>query len=267
MCCDAFNMDAASLRRHRHGAPRGQLLPGRHSIDLYGQPADYRTIEPMVKREKLLMLCDTAQAFGATLDGKQTAATGDAAATSFYPTKPLGCYGDGGACFTNDEGIAQIFRSIRNHGEGTHRYEHARIGLNSRLDTIQAAVLIEKVKIFPDEIEARDRVARRYTDALAKSGRIGVPRIIAGAQSVWAQYTIQVENRAKLQDDLKAEGIPTAVHYPIPLGRQRAYREFPSVATPIADALAERVVSVPMHPYLDEPTQDRIIAAVLKSAG
>ncbi len=153
------------------------------------------------------------------------------------------------------------------HGQGTDRYEHMRVGLNSRLDTIQAAVLIEKLKIFPDEIEARDRIARRYNAGLEKSNRIRVPRVITSAQSVWAQYTIQVQDRTRLQADLKDEGIPSAVYYPIPLGRQRAYAHFPSAPTPISDTLSKTVVSLPMHPYLDEATQDRIIAAVLKSVG
>ena len=266
---DSFNMDPASLEAaiamvRKDGVLRPKaVIP----VDLFGQPADYRRLAPLAAREGLRMLCDTAQGFGATLDRKHTAATGDAAATSFYPPKPLGCYGDGGACFTNDDALATLIRSLRNHGEGTHRYEHARIGLNSRLDTIQAAVLLEKMKIFTDEIAARDRVAKRYNELLGKSNRVAVPRVIEGAQSVWAQYTIQAEDRAKLQADLKDDGIPTAVHYPIPLGRQRAYAHFPSVPTPVSDRLSASVVSLPMHPYLDEATQDRIAAAVLKSVG
>src|SRR5258706_11062061 len=209
---DTFNMDPASLenaiamvRREDKLTPK-VVIP----VDLFGQPADYRKIGPIVKREGLRMLCDTAQAFGATLDGKRTGAIGDAATTSFFPAKPLGCYGDGGACFTNDDALAEIFRSLRMHGQGTDRYEHARIGWNSRLDTNQAAVLIEKLKIFPDEIEARDRIAGRYNAGLGKSNRIRIPRVIAGARSVWAQYTIQVEDRTRLQADLKDEGIPSA---------------------------------------------------------
>lgn len=266
---DTFNIDPASLEAaiamiKREGKLRPKaVIP----VDLFGQPADYRRLEPIVKREKLLMLCDTAQGFGATLYGKRTGAIGDAASTSFYPAKPLGCYGDGGACFTNDDALAEILLSLRMHGQGTDRYENVRVGLNSRLDTIQAAVLIEKLKIFPDEIEARERIARRYNAAFANSNRIVVPRVIDGAQSVWAQYTIQVQDRAKLQADLKDSGIPTAVYYPIPLGRQRAYAHYPSAATPVSDALSKSVVSLPMHPYLDVPTQDLIIAAVLKSAG
>ncbi len=225
---DSFNMDPASLdaaiamvRREAKLTPK-VVMP----VDLFGQPADYRKIGAIAEREGLLMLCDTAQSFGASFDGKRMGAIGDAAATSFFPAKPLGCYGDGGACFTNGDGLAEILRSLLMHGRGTDHYEHSRIGWNSRLDTIQAAVLIEKLKIFPDEIEARERVARRYHAGLGKSNRIGVPRMIAGAQSVWAQYTIQVEDRARLQADLKDEGIPSAVYYPIPLGRQRAYAHF-----------------------------------------
>ena len=266
---ESYNIDPASLDAAIAMVRRDAKLTAKVAmpVDLFGQPADYRKVGAIAKREGLLMLCDTAQAFGASLDGKRMGTIGDAAATSFFPAKPLGCYGDGGACFTNDDGLAEILRSLRMHGQGTDRYEHTRIGWNSRLDTIQAAVLIEKLKIFQDEIEARNRVALRYNAGLGNSNRIRVPRVISGAQSVWAQYTIQVEDRTKLQSDLKDEGIPSMVYYPIPLGRQRAYAHFPSTPTPVSDALSATVVSLPMHPYLDEATQDRIIAAVLKSAG
>ena len=201
---DTYNMSPASLewaiatvRRKAELKPRA-VIP----VDLFGQPADYRALQPIVERERLLMLCDVAQSFGASLDGKRAGAMRDAAATSFYPAKPLGCYGDGGACFTHDDALAETLRSLRMHGQGADRYEHPRIGMNSRLDTIQAAILCEKLKIFPDEIIQRERIAGRYTAGLA-SNRIRTPRVISGAQSVWAQYTIQVENRAKLQADLK----------------------------------------------------------------
>ena len=266
---DTFNIDPVSLetaiamiRRDGKLKPRA-VIP----VDLFGQPADYPRLEAIARREGLKLLCDTAQAFGATLHGRHTAATGDAAATSFFPAKPLGCYGDGGACFTNDDTLADLLRSIRMHGQGTDRYEHARIGLNSRLDTIQAAILLEKLKIFPEEIQARERIARRYHAGLASSNRIRTPRLLGGAQSVWAQYTLQVEDRTMLQARLKDEGIPTAVYYPIPLGRQRAYAHYPSAPTPVSDRLSACVVSLPMHPYLDDATQDRIIAAVLAGAG
>ncbi len=265
---DTFNISSLSLEAalamvRREGALRPRaVIP----VDLFGQPADYRRLEPFAERERLLLLCDTAQAFGASLKGRVTGSIGDAATTSFYPAKPLGCYGDGGACFTNDAALADALRSLRMHGQGTDRYEHPRIGLNSRLDTIQAAILLEKLKIFPDEMIARERVAARYNARLA-SNRIRTPVVIDGAKSTWAQYTIQVDNRAKFQADLKDMGVPTVVYYPIPLSRQKAYAQFPAVPTPNSERLSERVVSLPMHPYLDEPTQDRIIEAVLKSAG
>ena len=156
--------------------------------------------------------------------------------------------------------------SLRSHGQGSHRYEHVHIGLNSRLDTIQAAILIEKLKIFPDEIEARNVVARRYNDAFAGSNRIVTPKVMAGATSTWAQYTLHVEDRAKFQADLKEAGVPTMVYYPLPLSRQKAYAHYPAAPVPVSEALCAKVVSLPMHPYLDEVTQDRVIHAVLKSA-
>src|SRR5580698_2980623 len=163
-------------------------------VDLFGQPADYRALEPIVRRAGLKLLCDAAQGFGGLLDGKRAGAIGDAAATSFFPAKPLGCYGDGGACFTNDDALKEKLLSLRMHGQGAHRYEHVVVGLNSRLDTIQAAILIEKLKIFDDEIAVRNQIARRYTEAFAGSNRIITPRVIEGAVSTWAQYTLQVED-------------------------------------------------------------------------
>jgi dTDP-4-amino-4,6-dideoxygalactose transaminase len=266
---DTFNMDPASLEAAIALAKRdGKLRPKVvMPVDLFGQPADYRVLAPIAAREGLKLFCDTAQGFGGLLDGKRAGAIGDAAATSFFPAKPLGCYGDGGACFTNDDGLKDLLLSIRMHGQGSDRYEHVRIGLNSRLDTIQAAILIEKLKIFPDEIEARNRVARRYNAAFAGSNRIATPHVIEGATSTWAQYTLKVEGRAKFQADLKGAGVPTAVYYPIPLSKQKAYGHFPSAPTPVSEALSQTVVSLPMHPYLDEAVQDRIIQAVLASVG
>ena len=266
---DTYNMDPASLeaaialvKGEDKLRPRA-VMP----VDLFGQPADYRAIEPIVRREGLKMLCDTAQAFGATYNGRVTGSIGDAASTSFFPAKPLGCYGDGGASFTNDDGLADLLKSIRNHGAGADRYENVRIGMNSRLDTIQAAILIEKLKIFPEEIELREAVARRYNAGLGKSNRIRVPSVIAGAQSTWAQYTIQVPDRDKLQADLKAKGIPTAVYYPIPLSAQKGYAHYPSAPIPVSKKICRTVVALPMHPYLDAATQDGIIEAVVSSVG
>ena len=264
---DTFNMDPVSLEAaiamvKKDGALRPKaVMP----VDLFGQPADYRSLAPIARREGLKLLCDTAQGFGAVMDGKRTGSIGDAAATSFFPAKPLGCYGDGGACFTNDDGLKDQLLSLRMHGQGSDRYEHVAIGLNSRLDTIQAAILIEKLKIFEDEIEKRNAVARRYTEAFAGSNRIKTPPVMEGAVSTWAQYTLQVADRKIFQERLKAAGVPSMVYYPVPLSRQPAYAHYPSVPTPVSEALSGHVVSLPMHPYLDEATQDRVIATVLAS--
>jgi dTDP-4-amino-4,6-dideoxygalactose transaminase len=265
---DTFNMSPDSLEAAIALVKReGKLIPKVvMPVDLFGQPADYRALGAIAAREGLKLFCDTAQGFGGLLDGKRAGAIGNAAATSFFPAKPLGCYGDGGACFTNDDGLKEKLLSLRVHGQGSHRYEHVHVGLNSRLDTIQAAILIEKLKIFPDEIEARNRIAKRYDEAFSGSNRLVTPAVIAGATSTWAQYTLQVEDRAKFQADLKEAGVPTMVYYPLPLSRQKAYAHYPSVPIPVTADLCGKVVSLPMHPYLDDATQDRVIQAVLKSS-
>ena len=264
---DTFNMDPAGLeaaiamvRQTTSLRPRA-VMP----VDLFGQPAEYRAIEAITTREKLKLLCDTAQGFGGVLDGRRTGTIGDAAATSFFPAKPLGCYGDGGATFTNDDALAELLRSIRIHGQGRDKYENVRIGVNSRLDTIQAAILLEKLKIFPAEIEERERIAVGYNQRLGQSNKIRVPRVIAGAQSTWAQYTIQVSDRDKVQASLKERGIPTAIYYPIPLSHQKGYRHYPSAATAVSEKLSKTVISLPMHPYLDDRTLETISEAVSAS--
>jgi dTDP-4-amino-4,6-dideoxygalactose transaminase len=264
---DTFNIDAASLEKAIALIKReGKLKPRAiMPVDLFGQPADYSKIEPIAAREKLLLLCDSAQGFGGQLNGRVAGGIGDAASTSFFPAKPLGCYGDGGASFTNDDGLIEVLRSIRVHGQGSDKYENVRIGVNSRLDTIQAAILLEKLKIFPEEIKMREAVAQRYNRALGQSNQIRVPHVIAGAQSTWAQYTIQVPHREKFQADLKARGIPTMVYYPIPLAQQKGYKDYPAVETPVSQRLSKTVVSLPMHPYLDAGAQDRICEAALAS--
>ncbi len=265
---DTFNMDPASLEAAIALVKRdGRLMPKVvMPVDLFGQPADYRALAPIAAREGLKLFCDTAQGFGGLLDGKRAGGVGDAAATSFFPAKPLGCYGDGGACFTNDDGLKELLLSLRMHGHGADRYEHVHVGYNSRLDTIQAAILIEKLKIFPDEIEMREAVARRYSDAFTGNARIVTPVVMAGARSTWAQYTLKVADRARFQAGMKERGVPTAVYYPMPLSRQKAYAHFPSAPIPVATELCGQVVSLPMHPYLDPATQDRIVAAALASA-
>jgi dTDP-4-amino-4,6-dideoxygalactose transaminase len=262
---DTYNMSPSSLEAaiamvKREGKLRPRVVM---PVDLFGQTADYRMLEPLVAREGLKMLCDAAQGFGAVLDRRRAGGIGDAASTSFFPAKPLGCYGDGGATFTNDDELDRLLRSIRVHGQGSDKYENVRIGVNSRLDTIQAAILLEKLRVFPEEIAMREAVAKRYSDAFRASNRILVPHVIDGAQSTWAQYTIQVPDRDRLQADLKAQGIPTAVYYPIPLSAQKGYRQYPSAPTPVSDRICRTVISLPMHPDLDAATQDRVIAAVL----
>jgi dTDP-4-amino-4,6-dideoxygalactose transaminase len=210
------------------------------------------------------MLDDAAQGFGAHYQGRKLGAIAPATATSFFPAKPLGCYGDGGAILTDDAGLVEVLKSLRVHGQGSDKYDNVRIGMTSRLDTMQAAVLIEKLKIFPDEIAARDRAAQRYAEGLRDVAI--VPSVPEGSTSVWAQYTIRLKPgvRDGLAAALKAQGIPTAVYYPKPLHRLEAYRHFPVVdnGIPVTDQLAEEVISLPMHAYLDGPTQDRVIDAV-----
>ncbi len=208
------------------------------------------------------MLADAAQSFGATFQGKRVGVFGIATSTSFFPAKPLGCYGDGGAIFTDDDDLAGVLRSLRVHGQGSDKYDNVRVGLNGRLDTMQAAVLLEKLSIFEDEISARQRVAERYNQLLGNLVR--VPRVMPGATSVWAQYTVVTEKRDKIIATCKAAGVPTAVYYPIPLSAQTGYRHFPSApgGVPVSERLAREVVSFPMHPYLDTAAQDRIVDAV-----
>ncbi len=263
-----FNIDANRIAGAIAAAKNAGLTPKAIiPVDLFGLAADHAAVAAAAKTEGLFILDDAAQAFGATFNNRRLGTFGHATATSFFPAKPLGCYGDGGAVMTDDDAMADVLRSLRMHGQGTDRYDNVRIGLASRLDTVQAAILIEKLKIFPDEIEARNRIARRYSEAL---GDIAiVPTVPPGSTSVWAQYTIRVAGgrRDRLTAALKAEGIPTAIYYPIPLHRQQAYKHFPvgEGGVAVSDRLAAEVVSLPMHAYLDAPTQDRIIDATRRA--
>jgi dTDP-4-amino-4,6-dideoxygalactose transaminase len=265
---ETFNMDPASLEFGINTARQLGLKPvGVIPVDLFGQPADYDAIEAICAREDLWILCDAAQSFGASYRGRKLGTIGAATSTSFFPAKPLGCYGDGGAVFTNDDELAAIMRSLRVHGQGSDKYDNVRIGMNGRLDTMQAAVLIEKLKIFPEEIVARDRVAKRYNEMLGDVAT--VPLVAEGNTSVWAQYTLRVPNRDAVAAALKAKGIPTAIYYPKPLHQQTAYNKFPCAGNgvPVAERLAGEVLSLPMHPYLEEAVQDRIITAVRETLG
>jgi len=263
-----FNIDANKIAGAIAAAKSAGLTPNAViPVDLFGLAADHAAVTAAAKAEGLFILDDAAQAFGATFNNRRLGTFGNATATSFFPAKPLGCYGDGGAVITDDDAMADDLRSLRMHGQGSDRYDNVRIGLASRLDTIQAAILIEKLKIFPDEIEARTRVARRYSEAL--DDIVVVPRVPPGSTSVWAQYTIRVAGgrRDRLAAALKAEGIPTAIYYPIPLHRQQAYKHFPvgEGGVAVSDQLAGEVISLPMHAYLDEPTQGRIIDATRRA--
>jgi len=260
-----FNIDPVGIEGAVAAARGAGLRPkALMTVDLFGLPADYDAINPVAERFGLYVIDDAAQAFGADLKGRKLGTLAPVTTTSFFPAKPLGCYGDGGAVFTEDDELADVIRSLRNHGQGTDRYDNVRVGMTGRLDTIQAAVLIEKLKIFPEEIAARERIARRYNTALADV--VGVPHLSNEHTCVWAQYTIRVSGgrRNKLADSLRAQGIPTAQYYPVPSHRQRAYRDYPVAEGGLAvtERLAGEVISLPMHAYLDEPTQDRIIAAV-----
>jgi dTDP-4-amino-4,6-dideoxygalactose transaminase len=263
-----FNIDANRITGAIAAAKSVGLTPKAViPVDLFGLAADHTAIAAAAKAEGLFILDDAAQAFGATFNNRRLGSFGHATATSFFPAKPLGCYGDGGAVMTDDDAMADVLRSLRMHGQGTDRYDNVRIGLASRLDTIQAAILIEKLKIFPDEIEARNRIARRYTEALCDL--VIVPKVPSGSTSVWAQYTIRVAGgrRDRLAAALKAEGVPTAIYYPIPLHRQQAYKQYlvGEGGVAVSDRLAAEVVSLPMHAYLDASTQDRIIDATRRA--
>ncbi len=260
-----FNIDPAGIERAVAAAKRAGVRPkALMTVDLFGLPADYEAISPLAERLGLYVIDDAAQAFGADLRGRKLGTLAPVTTTSFFPAKPLGCYGDGGAVFTDDDDLADLIRSLRNHGQGADRYDNVRVGMTGRLDTIQAAVLIEKLKIFPEEIVARERIARRYNTALADVVR--VPHASNEHSCVWAQYTIRVSGgrRDALAETLRARGIPTAQYYPVPSHRQGAYRDYPVAEGGLAvtEKLAGEVISLPMHAYLDEAMQDRIIEAV-----
>lgn len=263
---NAFLMDPESLEAaigvaRKHGLRPRVIMP----VDLFGQPADYEAIGQLAEAHGLFVLADAAQSFGATRAGKGVGTMAPITATSFFPAKPLGCYGDGGAIFTDDEETLSVLQSLRVHGQGRDKYENVRIGVNGRMDTLQAAILIQKLAVFEDEIAARQRVAKRYADGLGDVARTQV--VEDGATSVWAQYTIRLSNRDHVAEQLKKAGIPTAIYYPIPLHRQTAYQQYPAppAGLPVSEKLAGEVLSLPMHPYLKEADQAMIIHAV-KSA-
>ena len=277
-----FNIDPAKLQlaidavnAHDSGIyplPR-ELSPGHRPkavipVDLFGLPADYDAIMNISERENLFVLEDAAQGFGGEYNGRKAGGLGHAGTTSFFPAKPLGCYGDGGAIFSNDRELVEQLISIRVHGQGKDKYDNIRIGLNARLDTLQAAVLLPKLKIFPQELTLRQQVAQGYTNALADiQEQITPPFIPAGYKSCWAQYSLLADNREAIQQELQREGIPTAIYYPTPLHLQTAFRSLNYRAGdfPVSESVSEKIFSLPMHPYLEQKTVARI-AEIIKQA-
>jgi dTDP-4-amino-4,6-dideoxygalactose transaminase len=273
---DTYNMDAASLDAAIEAVKRdGKLTPKAViAVDLFGQPADYPSIAKVAKKHGLTLIADSAQGFGCTLGGQHPIHWADIATTSFFPAKPLGCYGDGGAVLCKDAHFHDLLVSLRVHGQAVKsdiegktfeydpKYLNVRIGTNSRMDTIQAAVLLQKLAIFADEIAARNRVANRYAEGLGDL--VTVPKVIDGGVSVWAQYTIEVEDRDGLSAHLREQGVPSAVYYPIPIHKQGVYSAYPTApgGLPETEAKAGRVISLPMHAYLTPDDQDQVIAAV-----
>lgn len=270
---DTFNLDPQNLKDGIKIAKELGLTPkGIIPVDLFGQPADYDRIQPIADDQGLWVLADAAQSFGGVYKGTKVGNIGDVATTSFFPAKPLGCYGDGGAIFTNDEELSTILKSLRIHGQGNAgvygKYDNVRIGMNGRLDTIQAAILLEKLNIFEEEIKNRQSVAKRYSDAL--NHVVKTPHVIEEALSVWAQYTVILPehiDRNALMASLKEKGIPSVIYYIKPLHLQLAYNSYPvagKAGLPVCQELSKRVLSLPMHPYLDKETQERIIDVFLE---
>jgi dTDP-4-amino-4,6-dideoxygalactose transaminase len=263
---DSFNVDPDSLAKAI--VATSELRPAAvMAVDMFGRPADYDELRAITDSHGMPILADGAQSFGGTYRGRQVGSLADMTTTSFFPAKPLGCYGDGGAIFTDDAELAEILRSIRVHGKGSGKYDNRRIGLNGRLDTIQAGVLLAKLRVFDDEIAARARVAARYAEELPP--RITPPTEGDHSTSAWAQYTVQVEDREAVVEHARAAGVPTAVYYPKGLHEQTAYASFPAApdGLPVTEALATTVLSLPVHPYLTPSQQERVIDVVAAAVG
>ena len=256
----SFNLCTADLKRKIEQVKADGKLNAKAiiAVDLFGLPADYPAIEAIAAEHGLKLIEDAAQGFGGNLNGKMAGSFGDIATTSFFPAKPLGCYGDGGALFTDSDELAELIRSYAVHGKGHDKYDNIRVGMNSRLDTIQAAVLLEKLAVFNDELGARDRIAAAYTEAL--SGKFKTPIVADGYRSAWAQYTLVAENRDAMMAKLKAAGVPTMIYYRTCMHEQTAFAEHGQgdANLPVATRLSQQVFSLPMHPYLDGEQQSQI---------
>ena len=252
VCPKTYNLDPTQLEAAITPKTKA-IIP----VSLYGQCADFDTINAIAAKHGIPVIEDAAQSFGARYKGKKSCNLTTVACTSFFPSKPLGCYGDGGAIFTNDDELAVVLRQIARHGQD-RRYHHIRVGVNSRLDTLQAAILLPKLEIFDEEVQLRNLVASNYTRLLNKAGLDITPFIEEHNISAWAQYTIQVENRDGVQTKLKEQGIPTAVHYPIPLNKQPAVAD-DSAMLPVGDEVAKQVMSLPMHPYITDKEISQVV--------
>lgn len=264
---NTFNIDPADLEdKIEVTIQKGELVPKVIiAVDLFGLPANYPAILRIARSHNLLVLEDGAQSFGGSVNGKRSCSFGDISITSFFPSKPLGCYGDGGACFTDNDEWAALMDSYRMHGKGSSKYENVRIGMNSRLDTIQASILIVKLKAFAGELAAVNKAAAEYTDRLTDI--VETPVVPAGFLSSWAQYTIKLNSKTErdgLQAYLKGQGVPSMVYYPTPMHRQTAYRNMslPKTDCPVADELCGTVLSLPMHPYISLEEIDGVCNAI-----
>lgn len=255
VCPKTYNLDPEKLEAAITPKTKA-IIP----VSLYGQCADFDAINAIAQKYGIPVIEDAAQSFGATYKGKRSCNLSTVACTSFFPSKPLGCYGDGGAIFTNDDELAKVLRQIARHGQD-RRYHHIRVGVNSRLDTLQAAILLPKLEILVEEIELRNQIALKYNQFLNEIGIITVPFVKEHNTSAWAQYTIRVKNRGQVQKVLSDQGISTAVHYPIPLNKQPAVADV-TVKLPVGDEVAEEVVSLPMHPYLTDKDIIKVIKAL-----
>jgi len=263
---ESYNMDAQSLKQavldvKRQGVLRADAVI---IVDLFGQSANYPELQAIARADGLKLISDNAQGFGTRLNGQNPAHWADVVTTSFFPAKPLGCYGDGGAVLTDDKSLADKIESLRFHGRSARPFDTDDIGMNSRLDTLQAAILLQKLSIFSDELDTRQVIAARYHEGL-KSNRISVPHILSDVTSSWAQYTIEVPDPAGFSDFMRDRGIPTARYYPLPIHMQAAYMDYPVVSAGLPNTESARhvVVSLPMHAYLEKPVQDKIIETAL----
>lgn len=258
-----YNLDPKTLTRLITPKTKA-IVP----VSLYGQCADFNEISQIAAKHNLEVIEDAAQSFGAEYHGKKSCSLTRVSCTSFFPAKPLGCYGDGGACFTNDDKLAQTLFEVRNHGQ-SRRYYHTRLGINGRMDTLQAAILLSKLSVFPSELDQRDAAAQKYSSLIKKlcGDSVKTPTVLSHNRSCWAQYTVEVSHRAQVAEGLQKKGIPTSVHYPVPLTRQPLFEKYgyKSSDTPNSENASQRVLSLPMHPYLTDAEIERVVTALSDS--